>query len=337
MTTRAPASPGLHALDVVICDAGDDQLDSGVFLARLSGCLGSDCTGTVRCESVDGDGDGVNSCLDCDDADAAVFPGASEGCDGRDNDCDSAVDEGNVCCVDDDGDGACDDADNCVGVGNPDQSDADGDALGDACDNCPAVSNPDQADGDGDGVGGACDNCAAAANSAQLDSDGDGVGDACDGCSTSGEQTDRDGDGLIDACDGCPDDPGNDADADGVCGDVDACPGTALPEQTVPSVKLGARRYADVDGDGEFDRGGRRSGRPPRYTLSDTGGCSCEQIIERQHLGSDQRRYGCSGGVIQRWLSELQCSDSASTNRHEAFVPTMTTRRAASKRRDGRR
>jgi hypothetical protein len=42
----------------------------------------------------DADGDGVAAPADCNDNDAAVFPGAPERCDGRDNDCDGQVDEG---------------------------------------------------------------------------------------------------------------------------------------------------------------------------------------------------------------------------------------------------
>lgn len=43
---------------------------------------------------VDADGDGSNNLNDCNDLDASRFPGNPEVCDGRDNDCDSAVDEG---------------------------------------------------------------------------------------------------------------------------------------------------------------------------------------------------------------------------------------------------
>ncbi|MCB9741337.1 MAG: alkaline phosphatase D family protein [Alphaproteobacteria bacterium] len=43
---------------------------------------------------VDADGDGVTSDLDCDDADPARAPGLAEACDGVDQDCDGAVDEG---------------------------------------------------------------------------------------------------------------------------------------------------------------------------------------------------------------------------------------------------
>ncbi|MFA5994848.1 MAG: putative metal-binding motif-containing protein [Patescibacteria group bacterium] len=45
--------------------------------------------------TVDDDGDGVTEQSgDCNDASAAVYPGATETCDGMDNNCDSQVDEG---------------------------------------------------------------------------------------------------------------------------------------------------------------------------------------------------------------------------------------------------
>ena len=44
-------------------------------------------------EIPDNDGDGALADMDCDDDDATVYPGAAETCDGRDEDCDGAVDE----------------------------------------------------------------------------------------------------------------------------------------------------------------------------------------------------------------------------------------------------
>jgi hypothetical protein len=41
----------------------------------------------------DGDGDGFTVCEDCDDNDIAVYPGAREVCDGKDNDCNGKIDE----------------------------------------------------------------------------------------------------------------------------------------------------------------------------------------------------------------------------------------------------
>ena len=42
----------------------------------------------------DDDGDGFTSDVDCDDNDDTVYPGAPELCDGKDNDCNTSVDDG---------------------------------------------------------------------------------------------------------------------------------------------------------------------------------------------------------------------------------------------------
>jgi len=47
-------------------------------------------------EITDEDGDGYSSTIDCDDASAAVYPGADETCNGIDDDCDDVVDEGDA-------------------------------------------------------------------------------------------------------------------------------------------------------------------------------------------------------------------------------------------------
>jgi hypothetical protein len=177
--------------------------------------------------------------------------------------------------------GACDDADAdgvCDHVGNCDDADADG--ACDDVDNCPDVINAYQDDSDADGLGDLCDNCAHVANADQVDSDADGIGDACDVC--------------VHAAD-------NDRDGDGVCGDVDLCSGTVLPEQ--PLFGLRINRFADIDGDGTFET------RKPNgviqegpYSLDDTAGCSCAQIVDSLKLGVGHARFGCSREIMSYWV-----------------------------------
>ena len=110
------------------------------------------------------DQDGVLNLDDCPGIsghlDAAIFPGAADLCDGKDNDCDGSVDNDAVDSI-------------------THYSDADGDGYGDNCDNCPLRANARQQDRDADGVGDACDGCRFDADPEQLDTDADGVGDAC--------------------------------------------------------------------------------------------------------------------------------------------------------------
>jgi predicted extracellular nuclease len=93
-----------------------------------------------------------------------------------------------------------------------------------------------------------------------------------------------------------------DADGDGVPDVVDACPGTSIPE-AVPTQRLGINRWALVDDDHVFDTT-LPNGNGPRlgFTTQDTGGCSCEQIVEAQGLGNGHTKFGCSIGAMQNWV-----------------------------------
>ena len=203
----------------------------------------------------DADGDLTANDADCAPLDAKVYPGATEECNGTDDDCDGETDEGFpdldadgiADCVDDDkdGDGVLDEADNCPLTPNEDQADQDGDGKGDACEN--------DTDGDGDPdltdcapldeaihhaakelCDGADQNCNAIVDEGYPDTDKDGVADCVD--------PDDDGDGTGDADDCAPLDPLAYVGAPELCnGKDDDC-----DDQTDEG-------YPDTDTDGQAD------------------------------------------------------------------------------------
>jgi predicted extracellular nuclease len=98
-----------------------------------------------------------------------------------------------------------------------------------------------------------------------------------------------------------------DSDHDGVADEDDACAGTVIPEG-VPTVALAVNHYALVNGDGIFDTTappGRGKGPDDVFTLDDTAGCSCEQIIAARQLGAGHERFGCSIGVMRDWVESV--------------------------------
>ncbi len=186
------------------------------------------CPSTPNPNQEDSDGDGIG-----------------DACDSCPNDPDNDVD----------GDGFCGDVDNCPDNLNAGQEDADGDGVGDACDSCPNDPNDDI---DEDGFCGDVDNCPAISNAGQEDSDEDGVGNACDNCpdAPNTDQADSDSDGMGDACDPCANDPYNDADRDGICGDVDPDDDNdALPDSWELYYGLDPLDATGDNGnDGDFDK-----------------------------------------------------------------------------------
>ena len=96
-----------------------------------------------------------------------------------------------------------------------------------------------------------------------------------------------------------------DRDEDGVPDDLDVCLGTEIPE-SVPTRWLGVNHYALVDGDTVFDTNTPPGGGPGDvFTIEDTGGCSCEQIIDALGLGNGHRKFGCSVGVMRDWVDAV--------------------------------
>jgi len=160
--------------------------------------------------------------------------------------------------------------------------DEDEDTVPDDVDQCPGFDDRD--DEDEDTVPDECDNCPSDENTDQADTDEDGPGDVCDAC---------------------PNDPDNDSDNDTICGDIDACMDTVIPEN-VPTSRLGTNRFALVDGDGIFDTTSPKGKGPGKsFTIEDTAGCSCEQIINELGLGKGHSKFGCSIGAIEEWINGL--------------------------------
>jgi hypothetical protein len=102
--------PGLCGTGSTICSGGMTSCQQTVMpVAEVcNNGLDENCNGTVDdpmacgCNAaIDNDFDGSNQCLDCRDTDGTIFPGATERCNGRDDDCDGTIDEG----FDADGDG----------------------------------------------------------------------------------------------------------------------------------------------------------------------------------------------------------------------------------------
>ncbi len=269
-TIQACAAPAGYVGDDTDCDDGDASVNPGA--AEICNGIDDDCDGQVdesllvtSYEDADGDGYGdagsmsescdvpegyVEDATDCDDADAAVNPGATEVCNDIDDDCDGLIDEpdaedATTWYEDADGDdygagtgvSACDQPEGWV----TDDTDCDDDANGvnpGAIELCNGID--DDCDGEID------EDDASDASDWYVDADGDGYGDAdevvqaCDQPDgTSGDDTDCDdtdaavNPGADEVCNGIDDD------CDGEIDEADATGGDTF--------------YADDDGDGYGD------------------------------------------------------------------------------------
>jgi hypothetical protein len=70
----------------------------------------------------------------------------------------------------------------------------------------------------------------------------------------------------------------------------------------------GVEDEALVDADNAFDTmapPGGGNGPGAAFTTADTGGCSCEQILDTYHLGKGHYKFGCSVGILKRWVNDI--------------------------------
>jgi hypothetical protein len=165
---------------------------------------------------------------DCDDTNAAVYPGAEDICDGLDNNCDGVVDDGAIAVTW--------------------YTDADGDGYGD--DDLPVVAC--EAPAGTAAVGGDCNDSDAAYNPGASETDCEDPNDYnCDG---SVGYDDADGDGFA-ACTECNDgDPAINPDAAEVCNGLDDdCDGLVDDEDDSLDPASAGTFYADSDFDGYGD------------------------------------------------------------------------------------
>jgi len=270
--------------DQVVCADGTDcdDTDAEFYPGAIELCdgLDNDCDGVADnglnprlwCEDIDGDGVGsevsIEVCeetapigyvecptdgFDCDDNAGSIFPGATEACNGLDDDCNGSADFDAAGEVDGDADGAlscddCDDDEATAFPGNPE--------ICDAIDNdCDGEVPSDEVDADSDGylACAECDDFSAPVNP--------GAGEACDALDTNcdgsidPEEIDGDGDGWIDCSNWVP----NGAVGIFGGGDCDDGNGSVFPSATeiCDGINQDCDAFIDedfdADGDGHFD------------------------------------------------------------------------------------
>ncbi len=250
-------------------------------------------TGLDTGDIIDLDEDGHPASTDCDDSDATSYPGATETCDGADNDCDGIVDndasDATVFFSDTDGDGYGDDASSVNACTLPtgysplggDCDDADpvyhpGAAEADCTDaadyNCDGSVGFADADGDGFAACVDCDDADAAVNDDAAESC-NGIDDDCDGLADSDDPDvvdastwygDADGDGyggqqFVQAACSAPagfvatNDDCDDLDADSYPGAAESCDESDNDCDGDVDEGVESTWYADADGDGYGD------------------------------------------------------------------------------------
>ena len=311
------------------CDDGDAAWNPAAAEADCADSNDYNCDGSVA--FADDDGDGSAACLDCDDDEPAVFPGAVEVCNDVDDDCNGTADDEAADATfwyqDDDADGYgtdatvsaclqpagharyagdCDDANNDF---HPNATETDCTDPNDY--NCDGSVGYEDADGDGFPACQECDDSEAGHNPDAtevcdgFDDDCDGTVDEPDAADASTWYADGDGDGFGDldtpqiACDRPVDYLADSAD----CDDSDetenpdadeVCDGDdddCDGEVDEASAIDASTWYADADTDGYGDVATSAVACSPPDGYTGDG-ADCDDTDEAEHPGADER---CDG------------------------------------------
>jgi len=256
-------------------------LSSTVFILGCAGFCGS-------CGDEDGDG---FSLRDCDDADPAIHPDAAELCDGIDNNCDDAIDEGVLLTF---------------------YMDADGDGFG-------GTDTEDQACGLPEGSleqGGDCDDGDDGIHPDAVEDCTEDLDRDCDG-STDYADTDADGHAACVDCDDSDSDryPG----ADERCNELDDdCDDTVDEDPIDPSTW-----YADEDGDGYGTSSDTLEAcDAPAGYLADSQ--DCDDADGAIHPGADEVCNGmdddCSSTIAEALVPSDYASVQAALDADEPWI-----------------
>ncbi len=287
--------PGaVHEITIVVCDALDHSLDSGVFIGALRACNGVCPNAVAFC------GDGlVNGSEDCDDGNNDNADGCSNTCTGPDTD----------------GDGLSDIREGILGT-DPSNPDTDGDTVSDGQE---IGGNPvDPADFNSDGIIDALDPCVPFA--IYCDPDNDGLAGTIElQIGTDPQNPDTDGDGVDDLAEvGNPQSP-NDSDNDGIIDAIESAildsDGDGAPDQSdagnadpcVPNLGTGA---CDQDSDGLTNDEELAAGTDPIDSDSDGDG-----VTDGVEIGQDPANPNDSDGdgVIDALESSVADGDGDGT------------------------